>query len=143
MKQAKKVKKAAKKPAKRAAKPVKGVKGKKPAKGAGTPPGAFPAHFTTPGGCEFDITAKAITVREGLREVIFKPDAACILAQDLVEVDGVKLPEAVPAGTAVLTRGDVVRLVPHEYGEIIAAIAEAKREAVAAKKAAKVEGGAK
>ena len=54
-----------------------------------------------------------------------------------------KLPEAVPAGTAVLTRGDVVRLVPHEYGEIIAAIAEAKREAIAAKKAAKAEGGAK
>ncbi len=156
-------KKPTKKPAK-ATKPAKKAtaakKGKKPAKAEKStttakpakveeptpsteaPAVTLPAHFTTPGGCEFDITAKAITIREGLREAIFKPEAACKIECDMDEIDGQKLAETIPAGTVILSRGDVVRLVPHEYADIVAAIMEARREAIAAKKSAKVKGGA-
>ena len=164
MKIAKKfTKKPTKKPAK-ATKPAKKAtvakKGKKPAKAEKStttakpakveeptpsteaPAVTLPAHFTTPGGCEFDITPKAVTVREGLREVIFKPEAAHKVMSDMDEIDGQKLPEPIPAGTVVLVRGEVVRLVPHDYADIVAAIMEARREAIAAKKTAKAKGGA-
>ena len=126
--------KAAKSPAKPATPPPPA--NDKPAAAKFTPV-PLPAHFATPGGCEFDITATRITLTEGLREVIFNPAQAELVRHDLAEIDGHKLPEVIPAGTVALVRGDVLRLVPRDYADIIAAILTARNAARAAKRAKK------
>lgn len=114
------------------------TKVKKTTKAATFTPVALPVKITSQNGMVLEVTTKSIKLTHGLNEVIFKPEHAWIVREDVSESGGRKLPYTVKAGSVALRRGDFCVTFAPEKVTAINAILTAREAARAAKK-----GGAK